>query len=80
MSFSFSFFSSFVGILSSTAAERNTGSCVPQIPDDEIPELVCNGVACWSYPGQRKEYSARGTYLLEYTKHDSSSRLGVTPG
>ena len=51
--FPFLFFSSFVGILSSTA--ENTGSCVPQIPDDEMPEIACHGVARWSYTGKRKE-------------------------
>ena len=52
MSFSFLFFSSFVGILSSTA--ENTRSCVPQILDDEIPEVACHGVVRWSYTGKRK--------------------------
>ena len=50
----FLFFSSFVGILSSTAKFL-------LIPDDEVPEVACHGVARWS----TGKYSARGTVHIE---------------
>ena len=50
-------------------------SCVPQILDDEIPEVACHGVARWSYTRKRKEYSARGTYRSKDKKRDVAGKF-----
>ena len=61
---------------------------MPQIPDDEIPEVACHGVARWSYIYRKRKYRSEykkrdvaGKFnILTKSGADISSRLGATAG